>query len=146
MFRATSLYLTAAMVLTAVAPGDAEARRSAVERRYSGKVVILKKRPPMRFSSEGAWMRFLRVNKTKHGVSFADAAELLESDADFLETYDADHSLSEDRFIAVGPTKLGILVVVYTEVRDDVIRIVSARRATRQEKARYEAYWRGDHE
>ena len=36
--------------------------------------------------------------------------------------------------------------MVYTEVRDDVIRIVSARKATRSEKARYEAYWRGDHE
>ena len=87
-----------------------------------------------------------RVNQAKHGVSFEDAAELLASDTDYLEIYDLEHSVHEDRFVAVGPTRLGILVVVYTEVRDDVIRIVSARKATRPEKARFEAYWRGDHE
>ena len=87
-----------------------------------------------------------RTNRAKHGVSFEDAAELLAGDADYLEIYDLEHSLNEDRFIAVGPTRLGILVVVYTEVREDVIRIVSTRKATQQEKQRYEAYWRGDHE
>ena len=86
-----------------------------------------------------------RINRAKHGVSFEDAEELLAGDANCLEIYDEDHSQTEDRFIAIGPTRLGILVVVYTEVRDDVTRIVSARKATRPEKARYEAYWRGDH-
>ena len=45
---------------------DAEARRSRVERIYSGKIVLLKKRPPRRFSTQGRWLRFLRVNKAKH--------------------------------------------------------------------------------
>ena len=87
-----------------------------------------------------------KINRAKHGVSFEDAAELLAGDADCLEIYDLDHSLDEDRFIAVGPTRLGILVVVYVEVREDVIRIVRARKATRKEKQHYEACWRGDHE
>jgi uncharacterized DUF497 family protein len=87
-----------------------------------------------------------QINKAKHGVSFEDAAEFLASDVDYLEIYDAEHSINEDRFIAVGPTRQGVLVVVYTEVRDDVARIVSARKATRQEKERYESYWRGRNE
>ena len=87
-----------------------------------------------------------RANRAKHGVSLGDAAELLASDVDCLEIYDAEHSLDEDRFIAVGPIRLGVIVVVYTEVRDDIVRIVSARKATRREKQCYEAYWRGDHE
>ena len=74
-----------------------------------------------------------RINRAKHGVSFEDAAELLAGDAKCLEIYDEDHSQTEDRFIAIGRTKLGILVVVYTEVHDDVIRVVSARKATRPE-------------
>ncbi len=85
-------------------------------------------------------------NQAKHGVSFEDAAELLASDVNYLEIYDWEHSINEDRFIAVGPTRLGILIVVYTEVGEDAIRIVSARKATRQETSRYEAYWRGDHD
>ena len=87
-----------------------------------------------------------RANRGKHGVSFEDAAELLAGEVDYLEIYDAEHSFDEDRFIAIGPARPGILVVVFTEVRDDVIRIVSARRATRKEEQHYEAYWRGDHE
>jgi uncharacterized DUF497 family protein len=87
-----------------------------------------------------------KSNQAKHGVSFEDAAELLASDVNYLEIYDWEHSINEDRFIAVGPTRLGLLVVVYTEVGEDTIRIVSARKATRQEKSLYEAYWRGDHD
>ena len=87
-----------------------------------------------------------RINQAKHGVSFEDAAELLNGQADYLEIYDAEHSLDEDRFIAVGPTQMGILVVIFSEVAEDVARIVSARLATRQEKQRFEAYRRGDRE
>jgi uncharacterized DUF497 family protein len=87
-----------------------------------------------------------RANQVKHGISFQDAVELLASEIDYLEIYDAEHSLDEDRFIAVGPSRLGVLVVVYTDVRDDLVRIVSARKATRRETQLYEAYWRGDHE
>ena len=86
-----------------------------------------------------------QANRVKHGVSFNDASALLASDVDYLAIYDAEHSIDEDRFIAIGPSRLGILVVVFTEVRDDVIRIVSARRATRKEEQRYEAYGRGEH-
>ena len=87
-----------------------------------------------------------RANQAKHGVSFEEASELFSGGEDFLEIYDATHSFDEDRFIAIGSTSSGVLVVVYTERRDDVIRILSARKATRPEQKRLENYWRGQHE
>jgi len=79
-------------------------------------------------------------------VSFEEASELFSSDEDFLEVYDAAHSIDEDRFIAIGSTTSGVLVVIYTERRDDVIRILSARKASRAEQQRLKNYWRGKHE
>ena len=72
-------------------------------------------------------------NQRKHGVSFEEARELFESGADYLEIFDANHSMDEDRFIAIGATRMGVLVVVWTSRGDDLTRIISARRATRKE-------------
>ena len=74
-----------------------------------------------------------RQNRRKHGVDFEEARRLLESATDYLEIFDAEHSSDEDRFIAVGPTRRGILVVVWTDCGDDVVRIISARTATQRE-------------
>ena len=74
-----------------------------------------------------------RQNQRKHGVAFEDAQRLFESGSDYLEIFDAEHSEDEDRFIAVGPTRRGILVVVWTDRGDDVVRIISVRRATHRE-------------
>ena len=74
-----------------------------------------------------------RQNRRRHGVAFEDAQQLLESGADYLEIFDAEHSADEDRFIAVGPTRQGLLVVVWTDRGDDVVRIISARLATKRE-------------
>ena len=87
-----------------------------------------------------------RANQAKHGVSFEEASELFSGSADYLEIYDAEHSINEDRFIAIGTTPSGALVVVYTERSDDVIRILSARKATKPEQKRLKDYWRGGHE
>jgi uncharacterized DUF497 family protein len=86
-----------------------------------------------------------RSNKTKHGLSFRDASELFLSDVDCLEIYDEAHSVEEDRFIAVGPVRQGVIVVVFTERQEDVVRILSARMATAKERDRYESYLRGRH-
>ena len=83
------------------------------------------------------------ANQAKHGVSFEEATELFSDASDYLEIYDAEHSLDEDRFIAIGTPSSGVLVVVYTERKEDVIRIVSARKATKEEQRRLENYWRG---
>ncbi len=79
-----------------------------------------------------------RSNRAKHGLSFEDASQLFAASADCLEIYDAEHSIEEDRFIAVGRIALGIVVVVYTAREDDVIRILSARKATKAERILFE--------
>ena len=87
-----------------------------------------------------------RSNQRKHGLSFAEAQRLFESDADYLELFDAEHSELEDRFIAIGPIDRGLVVIVYTERDEDVLRILSARPATKNERRLFEAYGRSGHE
>lgn len=85
-------------------------------------------------------------NQEKHGLSFDDATELFTSGTDFLEIYDEEHSDEEDRFIAIGPIRSGVVVVIYTERQDDVIRLVSARRATNKEVELFRKYNEGINE
>jgi uncharacterized DUF497 family protein len=75
-----------------------------------------------------------RKNHTKHYLSFDDVRPLFETDTDYLVFYDDEHSDDEDRFIAVGPIAKGVIKVSYTEPNDDVIRIISARMASRSEQ------------
>lgn len=76
------------------------------------------------------------ANVKKHGVSFADVEGVF-YDALAIHREDPD-ALGEARFVALGIGSAGeILVVVYT-MRGDVIRIISARRATRREVKTYE--------
>lgn len=86
-----------------------------------------------------------RTNRDKHGLSFEDASKLFASGVDYLVVYDARHSEQEDRFIAIGPIRRGVVVVVYTEHQDDAVRIVSARMATKQERQRFQSYRRDSH-
>lgn len=84
-------------------------------------------------------------NQTKHGLSFEEASELFSSGVDYLEIYDQVHSVEEDRFIAIGPIRRGIVLVVWTEpmsVDDEqnAIRIISARWATGRERQHYRRY------
>lgn len=74
-------------------------------------------------------------NLRKHGVSFEEARTAFDDD---LGAYYPDH-LHRGRFILIGysaPRRL--LYVVHAEVVIDVIRIISARKATRREKEHYE--------
>ncbi len=80
------------------------------------------------------------ANVRKHGVSFHEAQERFRSGVDYLELYDDEHSVEEDRFIAVGPIPRGLVLVVWTERDEDVIRIISARWATATERALYLAF------
>ena len=75
------------------------------------------------------------ANLKKHGVSFGEAAAAFD---DPLGAYYPD-SLHPDRFILIGLSRQQrVLYVVHGEVRSDAIRIISARKATKHEKARYE--------
>ena len=76
-----------------------------------------------------------RINIAKHGIDFATASHVL-LDPDRLEYYDEKHSTAnEDRFVTIGFAG-DVLTVVYTE-RTDVLRIISARIATKKEKVIY---------
>jgi uncharacterized protein len=75
----------------------------------------------------------VRANFKKHGLSFLEASMLFTGGGEYLEIYDEKHSEEEDRFIAIGPIARGIIVVVYTEVTEESVRIISARLATKRE-------------
>jgi uncharacterized DUF497 family protein len=78
-----------------------------------------------------------RRNARRYAVSFDEAATAF-GDPLSVTIPDPDHSDDEDRFILIGSTYRGsLLVVVHTE-RGDNIRIVSARPATRNERRAYE--------
>ena len=82
------------------------------------------------------------ANLPKHGVSFEEA-ETVFLDDDAVLVRDEEHSLSEDRFLILGFSyHLRMLVVChcYRESKD-VIRIISARKATKAERLQYER-WR----
>ena len=81
-----------------------------------------------------------RSNQVKHGVSFVEAQRLFECSDNFLEIFDAEHSETEDRFIAIGPIDRGIVVVVYTEREEDLIRIIGARFANKREQALFRSH------
>lgn len=81
-----------------------------------------------------------QINIAKHGLDFTTAARVFE-DENRLELYDEVHSDTEDRYITIGEINgVAIIVfVVYTE-RGDAIRLISARKATKQERRAYYDY------
>jgi len=74
-------------------------------------------------------------NKATHGVSFEEAIDVFR-DEHALLLDDPDHSDDEDRFLMVGKSILGVLVVSYC-FRNNGIRIISARKANRRERDTY---------
>jgi uncharacterized DUF497 family protein len=82
------------------------------------------------------------ANEAKHGVTFLQAMTVL-SDALALTVYDAEHSQDEERWLSLGQTSEGsLLVVVHTFVETGptsaLLRIISARPATKNERKQYE--------
>ena len=77
------------------------------------------------------------TNLRKHGVSFDEAASVF-FDSLSATGDDPDHSLDEKRFVTFGMSSSGHLLAVAHALHDDVIRIISARHATRAERKLYE--------
>jgi uncharacterized protein len=78
-----------------------------------------------------------RSNARKHGIAFDEASTVF-ADTRSLTIRDPAHSQAEERFVTLGTSHRGkLLVVVHTE-RGDNIRIISARRASRRERRTYE--------
>ena len=76
-------------------------------------------------------------NLQKHGVSFEESASVF-GDPLYIDFYDPDHSIDERRYLIIGQSNAGrLLIVSYTE-RDEVIRLISAREMTSSERKAYE--------
>ena len=76
-------------------------------------------------------------NLLKHGVSFEEAKTVFD-DPLYVDFYDPDHSDDEERYLTVGESNQGrLLIVSYTE-RGVLIRLISARVVTRFEREVYE--------
>ena len=81
-----------------------------------------------------------KSNRTKHGISFEEAKSV------FLDEYarlkhDPDHSIDENRYLLLGiSSSLKVLVVVHTVIEEDVIRLISARKATPSETKQYRRF------
>jgi uncharacterized DUF497 family protein len=80
-----------------------------------------------------------RRNKREHGVSFEEAQTVF-LDENAIRFFDPDHSEEEDRFIMLGVSfKLRVLVVCHCcRENDEVIRLISARKADKEECKDYE--------
>ena len=85
-----------------------------------------------------------KINIVKHGIDFA-AAALVFRDENRLELYDESHSDHEDRYITIGVIggETCVVMVVYTE-RGEAVRLISARKATKQERRMYYDYSKGN--
>ena len=82
--------------------------------------------------------RKARENLRKHGVSFEEATTAFADEKARLK-HDPDHSRNEDRFILLGfSAKLRMLVVAHVyRLAETEIRVISARKATRNERKQY---------
>lgn len=81
------------------------------------------------------------INKRKHRISFEEAQTVF-YDAEALVIPDLEHSQDEERFIILGMSRRANLLVVCHCYRESetVIRIISARKATRNESAQYQGW------
>jgi len=89
----------------------------------------------MRFEWDG---EKAESNIRKHGVSFDEAVTVF-YDPLGATFDDPDHSWDESRYVTVGYSAQGRLLVVCHVERGDAVRIISARRPTRSERKRHEA-------
>ena len=78
------------------------------------------------------------TNERKHGVTFLEAVTVFDDDLALIIP-DPEHSDEENRFIIVGESRQNrLLLVAHAEQEPEMIRIISAREPTRQEKKDYE--------
>jgi uncharacterized protein len=77
------------------------------------------------------------LNLEKHGISFLEAVTVF-NDPLSVTFPDPDHSIGESRYIIIGVSRFGQLLVVAHTDRGEKVRIITARKATRQEKKFYE--------
>ena len=87
-------------------------------------------------------MRFIwdedkrRENLAKHGIDFGDAWEMFAGP--MLEFLDDKENYGEDRLIGLGFIQGRVVVIVYSEPEEDTIRVISLRKASKNERESFE--------
>jgi hypothetical protein len=76
------------------------------------------------------------INWKRHRVSFEEAVEAF-FDPQAVDDFDPEHSETESRFNLIGLSSRRLLFIVYTEVRKEIIRIISARKAEKKHRSIY---------
>ena len=76
-------------------------------------------------------------NLKKHGVDFEEAKTIF-NDPFAITIDDPDHSVEEDRYVDIGLSSKGRMLVVWYTERNDNIRIIGSRKAARSERKIYE--------
>jgi uncharacterized DUF497 family protein len=77
-----------------------------------------------------------KENLKKHGIDFNTAIFVFQ-DSNYVKIYDSTHSIDEERWNIIGMVNDVVLFVVETEITDNVIRIISARKANKSEREKY---------
>jgi uncharacterized DUF497 family protein len=82
-----------------------------------------------------------KINFKKHKVNFEHSATIFK-DPQAISIFDDDHSEKEDRWVSMGLASNGVLLIVhhtYKQIDDQtiVIRIISSRKATKNEEGQY---------
>ncbi|MFN6463095.1 MAG: BrnT family toxin [Nostoc sp. DedVER02] len=77
-------------------------------------------------------------NIRKHKIDFADVPKMF--DSTMLIELDNRFDYGEERWLGIGFLGNGVAIVIWTERQSDVIRIISARKANRYERQRFEQY------
>jgi len=89
-----------------------------------------------------------RLNQKKHGFSFSEILEVFDDPA-FLEGYDHEHSVKEERYYGIGCLNNVLYIIAFYTVQKKSVRstierkrIISARRADNEEQEEYNAYFK----
>ncbi len=77
-----------------------------------------------------------KVNLKKHGVDFEEASTIFK-DPQFVSFLDEEHSVEEERYITIGLSNMARLLMAAHTERKKHIRIISARKATKNEEKFY---------
>jgi uncharacterized DUF497 family protein len=82
------------------------------------------------------------VNIKKHRLDFADAHKVFENP--LLVNLDDSQDYEEDRWIGIGLMDMRVVVIVFTEPDENIIRIISFRKATSNERKQYEKTYKNE--
>ncbi|NCC52095.1 MAG: BrnT family toxin [Spartobacteria bacterium] len=77
-----------------------------------------------------------KLNIRKHRINFADVAPVFEGP--LYVSLDTRHAYGEERVIGIGFLKESVVVVVFIEISDNIIRLISARKAAKNERKKFQ--------